>query len=653
MGLFKKKDQFNFLDHYSFDKKDTKKKAIYLRFRILIYLIILAIVILIIASIPYFTTLKDIYNQGMETADNLKLAKQYLSEEQFNELGQVLLQSNLDFQTIMEMLKEFDFFEKIPVLENDYFAANQLLRSIILSTSALNKLSFFVDETNKAIGKDPSIGIGDLNEEQKKDLMKIIYESAPFLQGIKAELDLAIISLNQINQIGRYEALEEFIPIEKINFVQELIDDIVPLAQPLAIASGYPQEQTYLILLQNNSELRPTGGFIGTYGIMKVRDGSIISIETDDIYNLDKNMATHIEPPEPIKKYMRRDEWLLRDANWDPDFAITGKRVIDFYNLEGGEEQIDGVIAITPIFIEYLLDLVGPVYVEGVEFKTEDFVKTLEYEVEMNYYKKGAVGNRKDIIGVLTKALIERLFQIPKENWIELGRAIEDSLKQKQILVYFVNPGMQHVFSASNWTGEMKDYYGDYVMLVDANLAALKTDLVMQKDLSYTVYQNEDNDLIAKFKIQYTNTGDFSWWSTRYRTYTRLYVPQGSRLIRASGMMENDKIQGGGEGQVDIYNEHGKTVFGAFISIEPKQTGELVFEYQLPDYIKEFYYRDLYNLYVQKQPGTYANPISISIDFNDKIKEYYSEDPSVEVVDKRKIRWETELIEDKELRIGF
>lgn len=653
MGLFKKKDQFNFIDHYSFEKKDNTKKAVYFRFRIFIYLIILAIGILVVFSIPYLMTLKDIYSQGVETADNLKLAKQYLSDEQFNELGIVLLQSNLDFQTIMKMLKQFEFFEKVPILENDYFAANQLLRSIILSTSALNKLSFFIDETSKAIGKDSSIGIGDLSEGQKKDLMKIVYESAPFLQGVKAELDLAILSLNQINQIGRYEALESFIPIEKINFVQELIDDIVPLAQPLAIASGYPEERTYLILLQNNSELRPTGGFIGTYGIMKVKDGSIVSIETDDIYNLDKNMATNIEPPAPIKKYMRRDEWLLRDANWDPDFAITGKRVIDFYNLEGGQEKIDGVIAITPIFIEFLLDLVGPVYVEGVEFKTEDFVKTLEYEVEMNYYKQGAVGNRKDIIGVLTKALIEKLFDVPKERWADLGGAIEDGLRQKQILVYYVNPGMQEVFSAANWTGEMKDYYGDFIMLVDANLAALKTDLVMQKDLSYTVYQDQNNNLIAKLNAKYTNTGDFSWWSTRYRTYTRLYAPQGSRLIRASGMMANDKIQGGGEGRVDIYNEHGKTVFGAFISIEPKQTGELVFEYQLPDYIKELYYRNLYNLYIQKQPGTYANPISISLDFNNKIKEYYSEDLNVEVAEKRKIRWNTELLEDKELRIGF
>lgn len=654
MNFFKKKNNLNFLDHLSKDDKQEEKKSVYLRLEILVYAIIFIIGVFIVLSIPYFSTLGDIYKKSLETADNLKTAKQYLSDEQFKELSETLAKSNENLNQILADVYQFKFFEHIPILESDYFAATQLLRAVILSTSALDQISSFVDETGKTIGKDPKISISDLSEAQKKELLAITYKSAPFLQGIKSELDLAILSLNQINQVSRYASLEKFIPIEKINLIRDIIDDIVPLAQPLTIASGFPQEKTYLLLFQNNSELRPTGGFIGTYGIMKVENGTIKYMTSDDVYNLDKNSHTNIEPPAPIEKYLNRKEWTLRDANWDPDFAETGKRVIEFYNQEGGKEKIDGVIAITPTFIESLLNLTGPMYVEGVEFKAENFTQQLENEVEMNYYKKGIEQqNRKDIIGKLTKVLVAKLFQIPKERWADIGGVIEDNLKQKQILVYFVNPSMQSAFSSSNWTGEIHDYYGDYAMLVDANLAALKTDLVMKKNVEYQVSLDQNNNLIAKYIVQYANTGDFSWWSTRYRTYTRLYVPLGSKLISSSGAMENDKVQGDGAGKVDTYEEHGKTVFGTFISIEPKETGQLVFEYQLPEYIKKMYENGQYNLYAQKQPGTINIPFSAKLNFNNKIKYFYPADLGATILDKKILNWNTDLSEDREVRVKF
>ncbi|MFA5318027.1 MAG: DUF4012 domain-containing protein [Patescibacteria group bacterium] len=109
------------------------------------------------------------------------------------------------------------------------------------------------------------------------------------------------------------------------------------------------QEQVYLILLQNNTELRPTGGFIGNYGILKIKEGRITSLYIDDIYNLDKLAEEKLEiiPPEPLRKYFNRERWFLRDINWSPDFSISAHRAWAMYLLEGGQEKIDGIIAVT------------------------------------------------------------------------------------------------------------------------------------------------------------------------------------------------------------------------------------------------------------------------------------------------------------------
>jgi hypothetical protein len=381
---------------------------------------------------------------------------------------------------------------------------------------------------------------------------------------------------------------------------------------------GHPDQKTYLFLMQNNNEIRPGGGFIGTYGIIKVKDGNLISFQTDNIYNLDVTAIgrLQIEPPDPIKENLSVKSWYMRDANWWPDYPTSAKKVEELYHLEAAPgERIDGVIAINPDLVEDLLKLVGPIQVADLELDSDNFTQELQYQVEFGYYKQGIPeSERKDIIGDLANQLQERLYNLPVEQWPALLKVIQANLDRKHILAYFKSQELQQFIEERNWAGQVASTKDDYLQVVDANLAALKTDAVMERTVNYTLTP-DNGGYKAVTAISYKNLGVFTEFTTRYRSYTRLYVPAGSKLIQVKVGKDILPLD-----RVDIYNEFDKTAFGLFLEVEPQQSKTISFEYQLPQHVVDSTKDGDYKLLVQKQPGIREFDLNLDLTFPEKIK---------------------------------
>ena len=119
-----------------------------------------------------------------------------------------------------------------------------------------------------------------------------------------------------------------------------------------------------------------------------------------------------------------------------------------------------------------------------------------------------------------------------------------DLFKQKQIMIFSNNEELQKNLERNNWSGAIKKTDSDYLLVVDANLASLKTDPAVKRKIKYEL-SLEGNDYKARVSIEYDHGGEFDWKTTRYRTYTRIYVPEGSRLISADGFIneQNKKVE--------------------------------------------------------------------------------------------------------------
>jgi hypothetical protein len=524
----------------------------------------------------------------------------------------------------------------IPFVKNYKSDAERLTKGGELLATAMTKGTTYAASLNSVLGKNTSLGFSKLPPEEKRRILASIYNSEVTLREIEQLLDQSLTEINSVQSFDWIAPLTSRIKelTEKITTGQKTLVSASPLTKILPSILGYPEAATYLFILQNSDELRATGGFIGTYGIIQTKDGDFNRFETHDVYHLDIPVQDKIKvtPPEALKKYLNKD-WYFRDANWSPDWPTSAEKLLEFYILENNAQakpdpikNFDGVIAITPEIITELMKITGPITVDGETYTSQNFVDLLQYKVEKDFVRLGVSNwQRKEVIAEIAKTLKERLLDLPLDRWPELIRLVGDNMARKNVLLYDKDPVIKKLILEQGWGGEMKATWGDYLMVVDSNMAALKTDAVMKRQIDYKVEQGKDGDVTATATLNYSHEGSLDWKTSRYQSFTRLYVPEGSRLLKTTGFAPNSEMTG---------NELGRTYFGGYVLVPPHQTAQIIIQYKLPRRIVDNMtkYKN-YGLFIQKQPGTGQVGLSVDATFLNKIKSYepvnlYSETPS-------------------------
>jgi hypothetical protein len=290
------------------------------------------------------------------------------------------------------------------------------------------------------------------------------------------------------------------------------------------------------------------------------------------------------------------------------------------------------------------LDLTGPVVVEGVEYNQYNFIDLLQYRVEKGYEQLGVPSwERKEVIGDILSVIKKRVLDLSLAQLMDAMAMIADGLDRKDVIVHFRDPELSAVVNEQGWDGAVNDTAGDYIYAVDANMAALKTDAVIGRQLTYALKQDWDKTT-ALLTARYSHNGEFNWKTTRYRSYTRFYVPLGSRLIKAEGIDEE---------KIEIHNELGKTVFSVFFEVEPGEIGSLSLEYALPENIHKQIEAGRYSLYIQKQPGKAVQSLVADLNFYRPITAYSPTGFSGRKTEAGRFHWEGDLQLDREFNIFF
>ncbi|MFH1413021.1 MAG: DUF4012 domain-containing protein [bacterium] len=642
-------DDLNFLKH-------RRYKKFWHNIRLALYIILAVILFLALNLAAFYPSFKTAYNATLDGRRDLVQASFALKQGQFRLATDLSKQAEDNWQTALIRLKRFKFSPVgwLPVIRPKLNDAERLLEAglnLSQATSAIVEPG----QSYLPLLFNPDTKFSELSSEHKAKILADLYNSQEALQ--KASFGLEQ-TLKKLEEVKDKELLEKYNIniielVENIDYTKRIIDQAVPISKILPIMAGYPQKASYLFVLQNQDELRPTGGFIGTIGLAEIKNGNFLRLDTKDVYHLDMPSIgkLKIDPPEPIKRYLDVDEWYLRDANWSPDWPTSVKNITSFYEKENALlpnpdklDEFDFVVGITSDFIIDLMEFTGPIRIGSQVYTQQNFVDLLQDSTGKDFARLGySRWDRKAIIGQITKQLQIKLMDSLNDNWVELLNRLIVNLDQKNILVYSRYPDINELFSQREWMGEVVSTNYDYLMVVDSNMAALKTDAVMNKSYNYDLKQTDDG-LIASVLLNYANSGQFSWKTTRYRTYTRVYVPQGSTLIKAAGFM-NDKVETG--------EELGKTYFGAFISIEPGAMASLYLEYKLPERINELVQLGKYELLIQKQPGSRVNNLGVDLSFKNPIQLY---NPAIfysYLMSDRRVKWDTDLISDKRFVINL
>lgn len=468
---------------------------------------------------------------------------------------------------------------------------------------------------------------------------------------VRENLNLAMSDLEKAQErINRVKV--DDLPEDKREMFVETKSKAVVLSNAVAILSenshilidllGGNGLRKYLFLFQNNNEMRATGGFIGSYGLLEISNGNVNNFFIDGIFNPDGQLREKIVPPKPVQKISAA--WSLHDSNWFPDFPVSAEKAILFYEKTGGP-TVDGVITLTPATAEKLLALVGPI--EMPEYETvltsDNFVEKTQFEVEVDYDKEE--NKPKKILSDLAPIILKRLTD-SNDPKVILGalEILVQSLEEKHILLYSRNEDLQDMISQRGWSGEVLQTQGDYLSVINTNINGYKTDGVVDEKIEHKAEIQADGSIIDVVEITRKHNGgnsQYEWWNKVNSNYMRVYVPAGSQLLEIDGQTvefsqapldyemlkfkedpdvkkEEDNMTIDRENGVRTYQDAGKTVFAFWTYVSPQENIGVRLKYKLPfrlDFQNNFV--NSYSLLAQKQSGSRGSDFSSQIQYPD------------------------------------
>ncbi len=365
----------------------------------------------------------------------------------------------------------------------------------------------------------PQVTIEEFNQQNK--LLKKIRGD---ITELEEEIGFLSSSLPKValteNLRGRTKEAQEFAFLAR-NFF-EIYDRLFPA----------DEEREYLILFANNMELRPGGGFIGSFAVVKTRPLGVESIRFYDVYDADGQLKVHFEPPDAIKEYLNQPHWFLRDSNFSPDMRenyLTAKRFLEY---EMPELKISGSVIITTSAVREILKAYGEVYLPDYKEKiTADnfYIKTQFYS--QNEFFPGALNKKRFLQSLLNQLLVE----FDRVDPVRLFKALKAGLDQKYIAAYFEDSSLQEFFDKNYWSGRIiapdcyvrnaKNCVLDYVFPVDANLGVNKANFYVKKKLSFEVKISSAGEVSSRFEYVWQNDSPSEIFpGGRYKNYFRLFL---------------------------------------------------------------------------------------------------------------------------------
>ncbi len=442
---------------------------------------------------------------------------------------------------------------------------------------------------------------------------------------------------------GVFKMDKALLVLKSLNNYSMIFDLAGSLSDNAPQIFGVNNKKTYLVLFQNNMELRPGGGFIGSYGILSFDKGRIGNFSTSDVYDADGQLKGHVEPPYPIRRYLLNPNWYLRDSNFDVDFTRDASSSAFFLNQETGQ-VVDGVIAVDVSFVKNLLRAIGPVYVPDYnENVTSNNVYLLtEEHAEKNFFPGST--QKKDFLRSLLTAM-EVKFKSGNIDYARLFKAINNSIEEKHLLFAFSNPSLQGIFTANGvssslWDNRQNDSssFNDFLGVNEANLGANKANYFLKRSIKKTVSIDNKGGVTSTVSVKYQNSGS-KWPGGDYKTYIRFIVPFGSMVSDITIDGQKQKIVPAVTDpsiyeaknfvpphglEVETYNEEGKTIIGFLIIVPSEKSKTVTISYESSQNLAMESGFFTYDLKVFKQPGTESDPFSLTINYPSGFRVYHS-----------------------------
>lgn len=541
----------------------------------------------------------------------LKASQEALQAGDFKQATSTISRANSAVSDLQGLINSFGLLNRIG-LTNPTLASFQELTSVAkegvegVAHATLGAEALF--KTTKTISGEDSSDPRELYSKANIELATASEE----LEEVKAKLtDQNFLNNFPVFLRGR---LDDF--NTKLSFYTDLVIKARAAAAVLPQITAVDSRKSYLVLLQNNLELRPGGGFIGSFAKLDFEKGRLVKLNVDDIYNLDGNLHDHIEPPPEIKSDLGQNDYYLRDSNFEPDFPSDARLAEFFYNKEAGE-RVNGVVALDLSASAKLLEAVGGLdlsdYGEHVD-QNNLFEKAISH-AEVNFFPGSQA--KRNYLTALESELFQKIFFLSKQNWPAIIQALSQSLDEKHLVVYLDDPTLFSYLNSQNWTDSLprqKDNPSgetlDFLASIDANLGANKTNYYLQRSFELETSLGKEGLIFHHLKITFKNNSPSEVFPAgKYKNRFRIYLPLGTKLTKAS-FGDDDIIS-----KLTSYSDYGRSVYSIALIVNPKETKTLTLDYQPAKPLNFADGRVSYRLDIFKEAGTLSDPFNFHFSY--------------------------------------
>jgi len=372
---------------------------------------------------------------------------------------------------------------------------------------------------------------------------------------LKGLVELAIAQANQLQpsdiqfdpRIGKVmDLFHQYVPT-----VEAWLHDADALLAVVPTLLGVGTPAHYLVEVLDSTELRPTGGFIGNFGVATLVGGKLTDAHITDVYLFDGPFrASGKSIPYPatyqwFSQYLAPSSWSLRDSNLEADFPTSARMGELNYKLEGGNMPLQGLIAITPALIQHLLAVTGPISIpEYHETVTAQNLVDLIHYHQVGPGREGTDAPspdghssvRKHFTELLSEHFMARVHQLPSSMMATFIRVIINDLHTKDFQVYFnaaaAENALQHLHLASTIDSSVHDG----LFVVDANISQNKASGLIATTLNDQVTIDANGNALHQTTLRYSWTASGNVYGPLiYRDYVRVYLPIDSVVMQQQG----------------------------------------------------------------------------------------------------------------------
>lgn len=529
------------------------------------------------------------------------LSRRQLEKHLYQALTQISNQQEVETDDWQKLLKEANRLgwqaeSYAAVVDSDIFTQALQLQQIV---STLNEAQQTASQSSQAA---QNLALSMLNNNGAS-----VEDSAQTAQ---------ITSQETYQSMARAQAQAENSPliIDSPDLGEKFIDFLVEKQQKLVIwqralpivqsLAAKTSPQRYLLVFQNQQELRPTGGFIQAVALITLDRGRLIDAQTYSSYQIDDLLPGLVAPPDEIGRYLNEKNWYFRDANWDPYLPASATR-INWFASKALNTQFDGTIFLTNEGLALLLDSLNPIELPAFNevITADNLNERLEFHSTVQLDNKNS---GSDYSALLLKEFFNQIQAIELSKLPQFGNKLLAAIQESEMQFYSTDQSIQSTLSTLTWTGELfspscpsqfttADCQVDTIAQVEANVGVNKANAYLRRQISHQIEITPD-------KVNHTRTITFentartaSWPKGPYQAYMRFYLPNNAQFREVRWGQQ--KLDGD---QIRLYREHDRLILGVPISLDVGKSNQLTLSFSTPHKIAA---QSAYLLFDQKQSG--------------------------------------------------